>query len=92
MKTQIVIGEMLAVCSLFRYFPALLQDRSNVIFIDLMGVIHSDVNGNSSSLDLGVFASASQKRGADLNSLNWWGYVASESNLSGGGSRVYDFI
>ena len=87
-KTQIVIGEMLAVCLLFRFFPNLIQGGSNIMFIDNMGVIHSIVNGSSASIDLCAFASALQKRCAQLDSVNWWEYVASASNISDGGSRV----
>ena len=87
-KTQIVIGEMLAVCLLFRFYPNQIKSGSNIMFIDNMGVIHSIVNGSSSSIDLCAFASALQRRCTALDSVNWWEYVASASNISDGGSRV----
>ena len=87
-KTQIVIGEMLAVCLLFRFFPDQIRNGSNIMFIDNMGVIHSIVNGSSSSIDLCAFASALQQKCTQLDSINWWEYVASASNISDGGSRV----
>ena len=87
-KTQIVIGEMLAVMAAFLFFPQAFHKTSNICFVDNIGVICSVVKGDSRPADLANLVQALHFRMADLESLVWWEYVPSASNLSDGGSRV----
>ena len=87
-STYIAFGELFAVCLIFRFFAADVRGASLVIFVDNIGVIHMLVNGVSKDLELGAIVSATNFRIAQLDSLNWWEYVASASNIADGGSRV----
>ena len=87
-KTQIAIGEMLAVYLAFIFYGKAFEQRSSICFVDNMGVIHTIVNGTSPMVDLGCFAQGIHRRLASLGATVWWEYVASASNISDGGSRV----
>ena len=87
-KSQIAVGELLAVCLAFRHFPEALAGESLISFVDNIAVIHIIVNGAASVPDLSVFAQALHRRIAELGISVWWEYVPSASNISDGGSRV----
>ena len=87
-STQIVIGELLAVCLAFSLYPSMLQEQSVIAFVDNISVIHISVNGAARQIDTGAFTTALQRRITKLRTDVWWEYVPSQSNLSDGGSRV----
>ena len=86
--TQIVVGELLAVCLAFSLYPSLLKEQSVIAFVDNISVIHISVNGAARQIDTGAFTAALQRRITKLRTDVWWEYVPSQSNLSDGGSRV----
>ena len=87
-KTQIAIGEMLAAIFAFLWFPDVLSNCSAIGFVDNMSVIHTIVNGTSPAVDLGSLSLATHRRLVHLKCRMWWEYVASQSNIAAGGSRV----
>ena len=87
-STQIVIGELLAVCLAFGCFPDFFKSASAIAFVDNMSVIHISVNGAARHIDTGAFTLALHRRLAKLRVEVWWEYVPSQSNISDGGSRV----
>ena len=87
-STQIVIGELLAVCLAFSCFPQFFKGQSAIAFVDNMSVIHISVNGAARQIDTGAFTLALHRRLARLSVEVWWEYVPSQSNISDGGSRV----
>ena len=88
-STQIVVGELLAVCLAFSLYPSVLKEQSVIAFVDNISVIHISVNGAGRQIDTGAFTAALlQRRITKLRTDVWWEYVPSQSNLSDGGSRV----
>ena len=86
-KTQIAIGEFLAVYLALFYFGDALACAAPISFLDNMGVLFAIVNGASPSRDMASLAFGLHLQMAKLKAHTWFEYVASASNCSDGGSR-----
>lgn len=87
-KSQISIGEIMAVALLLQQFGHFMMDASLALFVDNAGVFFTIVNGASRFSDLGSIAYGIQAQFTKMRILPWVEHEAPWSNPSDGGSRV----